>query len=315
MVRDRAGRSDLAVGRVVAVVAIAAALAAASSLACHSDAAPAAAAGPPPARIVSLLPQATELLVALGESNRLVGRITSESDPVLRGLPDVGDPVRPNLELIARLGPDLVIAWQGADAAGDLRELFGSARIWLTKSERLDDLWANIEGLGVLLHREPEAAELAGRLRHGLTRVAESAATRPAPGVLYVVWEDPPMAAGPGSFLHELLEIAGGRNVFGDAALAWPTVSFEAIVARDPDILIWPRRHSDSAPLDEREGWRLVPAVRRGDVRVVDPDLFAGPSVRVVEAARTLAAALHPGLPTSERLEALETEPSIPEER
>jgi iron complex transport system substrate-binding protein len=307
MVWDRAGRSTPRF-----IVGIVAVLAATASLTCASDGVPPGASEPAPVRIVSLLPQVTELLVALGESDRLVGRITSESDSVLRRLPDIGDPVTPNLELIARLDPDLVIAWKGADAAGDLLELFGRERVWLTASERLVDLWANLEHLGQILHREAEAEALAGRLRRELTLIEEATVTRRAPGVLYVVWDDPPIAAGPGSFLHELIGIAGGRNVFADLELAWPTVSFEGIVARDPDLVIRPVNDPDSAPLAERNGWKLVPAVRRGDVHVVDHELFAAPGIRVVDAARTLARAFHPTLRTSA---ILEPEPSMMEER
>lgn len=306
MVWDRAGRSTPRL--IVGMVAV---LAAAACLVCGPDAAPPTAAEPAPARIVSFLPQVTELLVALGESDRLAGRISSESDSLLRRLPDVGNPVTPNLELIARLDPDLVIAWKGADAAGDLLELFGRERVWLTASERLADLWTNLEHLGHILHREAEAEALAGRLQRELTRIEQTTAARPAPGVLYVVWDDPPIAAGPGSFLHELIGIAGGRNVFADVKLAWPTVSFEGIVARDPDIVIRPVTDRDAGPLSGRNGWKLVPAVRRGDVHVVDPELFAAPGIRVVDAARTLARAFHPTLRTSA---ILEPEPSIMEE-
>ena len=306
MVWDRAGRSTPRF--TVGMVAV---LATTAFVTC-ADSGPPTASAPAPARIVSLLPQVTELLVALGESDRLVGRIASESDSMLRRLPDVGDPVTPNLELIARLDPDLVIAWKGADAAADLLELFGRERVWLTASERLVDLWANLEHLGHVLHREAEAEALVGRLRRELTLIEEATVTRRAPGVLYVVWDDPPIAAGPGSFLHELIGIAGGRNVFADLKLAWPTVSFEGIVARDPAIVIRPVNDPESSPLAERNGWKLVPAVRRGDVYVVDPELFAAPGIRVVDAARTLARAFHPTLPASA---ILDPEPSMMEER
>jgi iron complex transport system substrate-binding protein len=114
---------------------------------------------------------------------------------------------------------------------------------------------------------------------------------------MYVVWGDPPMTAGARTFVDEVIRIAGGRNVFDDAPIQWPTVGFEAIVERSPEVIIWPHGEVGGADLDEiaeRPGWRDVAAIQARRVVFVDADLFNRPGPGVVEAARELARRLHP---------------------
>ncbi len=113
--------------------------------------------------------------------------------------------------------------------------------------------------------------------------------------MLYVVWHDPPRTTGPGTFIDELITIAGGANVFADVGAPWPAVSLEEVVRRDPDYIVIPRGTGHSVQpewLDDLPGWRDLTAVREQRVVTVDSDLFNRPGPRVVEAARTLGQAL-----------------------
>ena len=112
--------------------------------------------------------------------------------------------------------------------------------------------------------------------------------------VLYLIGTEPPMVAGPGTFVDDLIAIAGGRNAFGDLQQLWPQVSLEEIVRRQPDVIIRPgSRQEELASLRERTGWRELRAVREGRVHLVDADLYNRPGATVGRAARGLAERIH----------------------
>ena len=122
------------------------------------------------------------------------------------------------------------------------------------------------------------------------------AAARSRRRVFYVVYNDPPMTAGPGTFIDQLLDIAGADNVFSDATSNWPTVSLEEVVKRDPDIVVLPVGEM-SAQVGDRlkatAGWRDLRAVKNGCVALVDADLVNRPGTNVAVAARRLEVLLH----------------------
>lgn len=242
--------------------------------------------------IVSLMPQVTELILELGGERHLVGRTTGAPDPRLADVPEAGDPTSPSVETIAHLDPDIVVGWRRAARAPLEPVIRAGARVWLTESETLDDLWRNLAWVGETLRRRAAADSLAGRLRAGLDHVREGVEGRERPRVLVVVWDDPPTIAGPGTFLDELLAIAGGRNVF-EAGGPWPRVSFETVVRRDPDAVLRLRQPGSDRALGDHPQWRLVPAVTGGRVLALDSERFGRAGVRVVEAAAELAAWLH----------------------
>src|SRR5690606_32823541 len=155
----------------------------------------------------------------------LVGR-TDYDDAALAYLPSVGGGLTPSLELLASLRPALVIAWEEAGAAR-LRprlEALGIAVFAVTTSDTAG-IYANIERFGRLTGRTEAAQRLAAEMRRELMAVSASAAGREHPGVLYMIGLDPPMIAGPNLFIGEILEVAGGRNVFADATAPSPQMS------------------------------------------------------------------------------------------
>lgn len=251
-----------------------------------------------PARpsIVSLMPQVTELILELGGERHLVGRTTGTPDPRLAGITSAGDPTRPSIETIIRLDPDIVVGWRRAARAPLGAVTRAGIRTWLTESETLADLWDNLDWVGRTLGRSAAADSLARRLRAGLEHVRAGARGRPRPRVLVVVWDDPPTVAAPGTFLDELLAVAGGRNVFGRERGPWPRVSFETLIRRDPDAVFRLRQPGSDAALGDHPQWRLVPAVAAGRVLGLDSERFGRAGVRVVEAAAELAAWLHPDI-------------------
>jgi iron complex transport system substrate-binding protein len=242
-------------------------------------------------RIASLVPATTELLFAIGAGPQVVGRTAWCDYPAqTASVTDLGDGISPNLEAILAVRPDLVILYNSAQNARI------SARL---RQLGVPSLRLNTDGLRDVRR----AAGLLGRLT-GHEREADSvitvfdtalaSATLPAdsarPKVLLLVWEQPPMTVGQGSFLHELVERAGGRNLFADVAASAGTISIEAIAVRDPDLILT-TADGPSAFLDRPE-WQAIPAVRARRLVKVSDSEFSRPGPRTPEAIRQLAALL-----------------------
>lgn len=251
-------------------------------------------------RIVSLIPAATEILFAIGAGERVVGRTRWGIHPAAaRAVPDIGDGIRPALELVVARQPDLVILYAGADNAGVSQRLTALGIPTLSlKHDTLADLYSNILTLGEATGCSTSARRLQDHIRETLATVTSSVGSRRRPTVYYDVWADPPITIGRGSYLDALIETAGGLNIFHDLADPSPQVSLEAIVAREPDVILHPvSRHEKRSAPAERPGWTSVRAVSSGRVHRIDGDLAHRLGPRVAEAAYEIARALHPDVP------------------
>jgi len=252
-----------------------------------------------PQRIVSLVPVATEILFSLGEESRLAGRSRFDDyPPEARSIPDVGDAIRPSVETVLLRDPDLVILIGGSDNADAVREM---ERLdiphLVVLFNTLDELHLNIIRLGRIVRREDRARSLWEGIERDMEEVRSAVAGKPAPAVYYDVGYPPAFTIGAGSYLDALLSTAGGQNVFGDLAAPSPRVSLEAIISRDPDVIIYPvsgHGPAHAAGPAERPGWENLRAVKRGAVLEVPSDIMHRLGPRVGRAARILAEALHP---------------------
>ncbi len=252
--------------------------------------------GAPPQRIVSLVPATTELLFALGAGRRLVGRTHwDEWPPEARAVPDMGPGVRPNIEAVLAANPDLVLLYASADnrtAASRLRNA-GIATLSL-KVDRIEHFERGALLLGRLLGDTATARATVDSVKRTLARVTAATSTLERPRVLWPVDVSPVIAIGAGSFLHELMQIAGAENVYGDMNAVSPQLSLEDVHARDPDVILANERLAGR--IQEDPAWRGLRAVRTGRVLIADEVLMGRPSVRMGEAAIALARLLHPQL-------------------
>ena len=249
----------------------------------------------PARRVFSVIPSLTESVAAL-DSDVLVARTRFDRAPELAHLPSLGGTIQPNLEALAGLEPDLVITWADTSqrAVGERVSALGIP-VYRAEVQTIADLSSHLRRLGTLLGLADRAAVLVDSLGLALEGVATAVRGRERVDVYYSVWHDPPQTTGPGTFIDEVIEHAGGRNIFGDAARSWPRVSIEAILRRDPDALVI-ARHAPGAPDSpwlEGPGWRELRAVRTGRYLLVDGDLFNRPGPRVAEAVRQMARFLH----------------------
>jgi iron complex transport system substrate-binding protein len=254
----------------------------------------------PRARVVSLVPSVTEIVVALGGAGRLVGRTRFDEDPRLVDVRSVGGAVDPNVEAILDVRPDLVVTWAdvGADALTARLESLG-LHVYAASVGSIADFHRHTAALGALLGRVEAADSLTRRVENGLAAARPRDPVTDPPVVLFVLWPQPLMTSGRGTFVDELIELAGGRGAFADLAAPWPTVSFESVLERDPDlILVASENEGEVGPVPrwiERDArWRGLEAVREGRVHRVDADLFNRPGPGMVRAASELAGLLRP---------------------
>jgi ABC-type Fe3+-hydroxamate transport system substrate-binding protein len=242
-----------------------------------------------PTRIASLNPATTELVFAIGAGGRLIGRTRWDTWPdSARLLPDLGDGLRPNIEAVLAARPDLVLLYASEEnrvAAGRFRAA-GVATLAF-RIDRIADFARVTRLLGVVVGDTGRAAIVVDSVQATLARVRAAAAGRPGPRVVWPLWPSPLMVVGRGSFLHELVEIAGGTNVFGDLAAPSPVVSFEEVLRRDADALVTTPTGRQTYAADPR--WRATRAVRAGRVVVIDTATTLRPGVRLGEAAEGLA--------------------------
>ncbi len=252
----------------------------------------------PATRVVSLVPSATDMLVGLGAVSVLAGRTRYDRDPAVAAVPSVGGGVDPDLERLTALHPDLVIVWEGYRTSHIAQALAAeNVPVYAAPARDTAAFFQSAAALGTLTGRDSAARALVTSVRATLAAVHASVAGRPVPRVLYVIWGDPPMTVGPHTFIAELIGVAGGRNVFDDAATDWPRISMEQIVRRAPDVVIL-SVGEDSARGAERlrtsPGWRTLPAVRANRVAEVPADLANRPGPQIAEIARRFRDAEHP---------------------
>jgi len=251
--------------------------------------------GVAPARIVSLNPATTELLFALGAGSRLVGRSQFDLWPDSAKLvPDVGMGLQPNVEVVLGTHPDLVILYASQDnRAAVARFRAAGVSTLALRTDHISDFRRTVELLGEILNDSARARSGADSVNRTLDRVRVATENLPRPAVFWQIWDAPLITIGAGSFLSELVDIAGGRNVYADIAKPSATVSLEDVAKRNPDFVLAGPQGTRKIKDDRR--WRIVRAVRDGKVLVVDTVLVGRPSVRLGEAAVSLAHLLHPG--------------------
>ncbi|MGI8617873.1 MAG: ABC transporter substrate-binding protein [Gemmatimonadaceae bacterium] len=247
-------------------------------------------------RIVSLNPATTEMLFAIGAGNRVIGRTTWDSYPdSARLIPDMGPGLRPNLEVVLAAKPDLVILYASADnrsAADRLRSL--GVITLAVKNDSIGDLARTLRLLGTVTGDSARAATVADSVRATLDRVRAATAGMERPSAFWYIWDSPLITVGRGSYMSELLEIAGARNLYDHIAKPSPAVTLEDVVRRNPDVVIAGPDGTRTLRRDAR--WRALAAISAGRIIVADTALVAKPSVRLGEAAVSLARQLHPGI-------------------
>jgi len=252
-------------------------------------------------RIVSLTPSVTEILFALGAGGRTRGVTTwCDYPPAARGLPRVGDFLKPNLEAIVSLDPDLVILAPTGDL---LRESYDNLvrlglDVLVVWNNTIDETLAAMLEIGRVLRLDDEAAALEARIRRELAAERERLSRAPRRRILWIMGRNPLVAVGEGTYQHELLEAAGCINAAAGLG-SWPVLNSEFVFESDPDIIIdssmdVPPPGDGSRAANPWERFQSLTAVKAGRVHFLNSDPVYRPGPRMAEGLAILGKTIHP---------------------
>ena len=242
-------------------------------------------------RVACLVPSVTEIVYALGAGDRLAGTTTYCDYPeAARHTYKVGDFANPDFERIQALRPALVFLTLPVHQliAEKLRE--AGIAVYVSEPRGIEGILAEIESVGVRLGKADAGKTLADSLRAELLSLP---AYPDSPRVYVEISSSPLVTIGPGSFLDELIERAGGRNIYSGSGQEYPLVDAEFVVKADPEVIIL--LHAGSGEdVRSRLGWQGITAIKQGRVITdLDENLVSRPGPRFVEAIRGLGARLH----------------------
>ena len=248
-----------------------------------------------PTRIVSLAPGATEMLFAAGAGQKLIATVEYSDEPAAaRKVPRIGDVVAIDMEKLLALRPEVAVVWPGGGNPAQIEEI-GRMGIPLYRQQvnTLADLPQSLRRLGALAGTELAAGQAASELESRLAKLARVYGNGKHPTVLLEVWNHPIYTIGGTHLMSDALKVCGARNVFGDLRDLGPAVDVEAVVARNPDIII------AAAPpgigTDWLEDWRRfgsLRAVRRGNLIAFEDQRLTRLGPSVVDATEELCKVL-----------------------
>jgi iron complex transport system substrate-binding protein len=256
-------------------------------------------------RIVSLVPALTEMLFAMGAGPQVVGVGSFDAfPPEVKNLPRVGALLDPDTERILSLRPGLVVIY---GSQTDLQSQFTRAGIatFVYRHGGIDTIFQTMRELGDVSGHRPQADRLVSDLQKRIAAVRARVKSRPKPRVLLVIDRQPKTlreiyVSGGVGFLHEMLEIAGGTNVFADVTRESAQPSHETLITRAPDVIIELQAEGMIAPSDAAadkavwSGLSSLPAVRNGRVHILTGQYLVVPGPRFADGVETLARTLHP---------------------
>ncbi|RON55835.1 cobalamin-binding protein [Pseudomonas frederiksbergensis] len=243
-------------------------------------------------RVVSLAPSLSEIVVELGSADLLVGVLDAGERPTeLKDLPSVGRYGQLDMERLLSLKPDLLLLWPGSVGPAQREQLKRlNIPTYVAEPHNLGQLTAQIEAIATQLGRPERGVRLAADLRQKLDNLRQRYRRDKPLTVFYQVWDRPLYTVGGGQIISDALEVCGARNVFADLTLPAPQVSVEAVLQRNPEVIL----ASDRAQLDAWKAWPQVAAVARGQLLLVTDKGLERPSGQMIEATAKLCQIIAP---------------------
>jgi iron complex transport system substrate-binding protein len=253
-------------------------------------------------RIVSLAPNITEILFAIGLKDEIIG-VTLDSDypPDAVSKRKVGTFWQPDIEAVVAARPDLVITLgfeQQRNLAERLRRI--GYKNLIVNIEKVSDLFEAIERIGAVTGRRQQASELINRIRTELQQLATRIASEPKVRVLWIVQREPLRVAGRDTFINEMIELAGGENAIGPTVHKYPPIGSEQVAACNAEVIIEPtmgRQDLESQRNGALQYWskfKHLPAVTSGRIYVIDGDTVSRLGPRLYEGTEAIARCLRP---------------------
>jgi iron complex transport system substrate-binding protein len=252
-----------------------------------------------PKRIVTLAPSLTEILYFLGLGDRVVG-VTQFSyyPPEAKRKPKVGSYIDLNVEKIISLAPDLVIGTADGNQPGvvDLLEQAGIA-VFIVNPRNIRQTMDTVAIVGRLCGVPKRANNLSTQLSRRVDRIIDQTKSKRKPLVFLQINLKPIMTVNKDTFLHDLIQLAGGRNMTEDEPITYPRINLEEVIRKKPEVIIISSMERggrfEAARLAWMK-WTSIPAVQDGRVHLIDSDLIDRPSPRIIEGLEIMAGFIHP---------------------
>jgi iron complex transport system substrate-binding protein len=251
-----------------------------------------------PTRVVSLAPSITEILYAIGLTDEVVGVSEFCDYPeAAKQKPKVGY-AHPNVEVIISLQPDLVLAPRAflrADLLAKLEQL--KVPTFVVDPESFEEIPSRIQTVGRILNRSASADGVALAMRQRIAAIRNKMEAVVRVRVLYVLNSQPLITVGPGSYIHQVINLAGGANIASQTAVPYPHLNMEAVLKEDPEIIIFPIGNAEGIPPAEQQEWlrwTSLSAVKQGRLHQISADVLNRPGPRIVEGLEALARIIHP---------------------
>ncbi len=260
-----------------------------------------------PMRIISLAPSITEMIYFLGLGDRLVGVTRFSYFPEeARNKPRVGAYTDINVEKVITLNPDLVIATADGNKRGDVEMLEEvGIPVYVVNPRRVNQVLDTIEKLGELCGVPDRAKRLVNYLRERVVRVVKAVEKKARPRVLLVIHVKPLMSVNRNTIHHDIIRLAGGVNMTEGQPITYPKLSMEEVIGKRPDVIIISSMKRGERFEKARKQWFLrwpaLPAVRKGNVYLIDSDLIDRPAPRIVRGLEEMARLIHPEIQWHER--------------
>ena len=245
----------------------------------------------PATRIITLAPNLTELLFDLGAGDRVVATVQFSNYPAAaKKIPRIGSSASLNLEAVLAYQPDLVLGWQSGNNPQQLVaiERLGIP-VYRSEPHRLQDISVTLVKLGQLLGMTAKAKQLAGQMQAGITRLQQRYAHRKRLTGFYQIWLDPIYTINGKHIISDVMRLCGVHNVFADAPIIAPIVSIEAVIAKNPEMIISGGSAKMQAQnLSAWRAWPQITAVRANNLFYIDADLMQRDTPRILEGAKAL---------------------------
>jgi len=245
----------------------------------------------PARRIVSLAPHITEVLFAAGAGERIVGTVEYSDYPdAAKRIPRVGGFSRLDLEAVAALKPDLVIAWQSGNPQASIAKLRAlGVPVFMNQPDRIPDIARSIEQFGQLAGTSAVADGAAAAFRQRYANLSARYSNRPKLRVFYEIWKEPLMTINGKQIISDAIRLCGGENVFADLPVLAPKVSVEAVLAANPEVIV-ASGMGESRPewLDDWRRWPGLAAAAKGNLYFVPPELIQRHTPRVLDGAERM---------------------------
>jgi len=248
-----------------------------------------------PKKIISVSPAITEILFALGLEEEIIGVSNYCDYPQQATTKEkMGGFENPNLELIAASEPDLVFVSAGVqeEVIGKLEQL--NIKVVALDADTIEEVLENIILAGIFTGKDKEAQELTADLKARMAEVTSKVKDRPKPKVFYEVWDEPLMSAGSSSFIHNIIETAGGINVAADNSKRYYTYSIEKLLEVDPDFYFINTHSHTPQDIKKRAGYQALKAVQNNKVFTLEDNLISRAGPRVIDGLEQMARIIHP---------------------